>query len=37
MGTIVIAEDERELNAILRRQLEAEGHRVVQAAIKFYF
>src|SRR3954468_18015752 len=31
MGTIVIAEDERELNAILRRHLEAEGHRVLQA------
>jgi DNA-binding response OmpR family regulator len=31
VGTIVIAEDERDLSALLRRQLEAEGHRVLQA------
>jgi DNA-binding response OmpR family regulator len=31
MGTIVIAEDERDLSNVLRRQLEAEGHRVHQA------
>src|SRR5438270_11803698 len=31
MPTILIAEDERELNALVRQHLEAEGHRVVQA------
>jgi len=31
MGTIVIAEDERDISNVLRRQLEAEGHRVLQA------
>src|SRR5438105_2925351 len=30
MPTILIAEDERELNALVRQHLEAEGHRVVQ-------
>lgn len=31
MATIVVAEDERDLSALLRRHLEDEGHRVVQA------
>src|SRR5919202_1925085 len=31
MSTILIAEDERELNALVRQHLEAEGHHVVQA------
>src|SRR3712207_2862499 len=31
MATIVIAEDERDLSALVRRHLEDEGHRVVQA------
>jgi DNA-binding response OmpR family regulator len=31
MATIVIAEDERDLNNLVRRHLEDEGHRVVQA------
>lgn len=31
MATIEVVEDERELNALLRRHLEDEGHRVVQA------
>ena len=31
MATIVIAEDERDLNGLVRRHLEDEGHRVVQA------
>src|SRR5438067_9306412 len=31
MPMILIAEDERELNALVRQHLEAEGHRVVQA------
>lgn len=31
MATILIVEDERELNALLRRHLEDEGHRVLQA------
>src|SRR2546423_3407940 len=30
MPTILIAEDERDLNALVRQHLEAEGHRVVQ-------
>ena len=31
MATIVVAEDERDLNNLVRRHLEDEGHRVVQA------
>src|SRR5215216_8080351 len=31
MATIVVAEDERDLNTLVRRHLEDEGHRVVQA------
>jgi DNA-binding response OmpR family regulator len=31
MATILIVEDERELNSLIRRHLEDEGHRVVQA------
>lgn len=31
VATIVVAEDERDLNALVRRHLEDEGHRVVQA------
>jgi DNA-binding response OmpR family regulator len=31
MATILVVEDERELNALIRRHLEAEGHRVAQA------
>ncbi len=31
MATILVAEDEHDLNNLLRRQLEDEGHRVVQA------
>jgi DNA-binding response OmpR family regulator len=31
VATILVVEDERELNALLRRHLEDEGHRVVQA------
>ena len=31
MATILVAEDERDLNGLLRRHLEDEGHRVVQA------
>jgi len=31
LATILIVEDERELNALLRRHLEDEGHRVLQA------
>ena len=31
VATILIVEDERELNALLRRHLEDEGHRVLQA------
>ena len=31
MATILVVEDERELNALIRRHLEDEGHRVVQA------
>ncbi|MGH2600616.1 MAG: response regulator transcription factor, partial [Dehalococcoidia bacterium] len=31
MATIVVAEDERDLNNLLKRHLEDEGHRVVQA------
>jgi len=30
MATIVVAEDERDLNSLVRRHLEDEGHRVVQ-------
>src|SRR3954453_5750088 len=30
MPTILIAEDERDLNALVRQHLEADGHRVVQ-------
>ena len=30
MGTILVAEDERDLNNLVRRHLEDEGHRVVQ-------
>ena len=31
MATILVVEDERELNMLIRRHLEDEGHRVVQA------
>jgi DNA-binding response OmpR family regulator len=31
MATILVVEDERELNTLIRRHLEDEGHRVVQA------
>ena len=31
MATIVVAEDERDLNSLVRRHLEDEGHRVIQA------
>jgi DNA-binding response OmpR family regulator len=31
VATIVVAEDERDLNGLVRRHLEDEGHRVVQA------
>ncbi len=31
MATILVAEDERDLNGLLKRHLEDEGHRVVQA------
>src|SRR5438045_3428871 len=31
MATILIAEDERDLNNLVRRHLEEEGHRVIQA------
>jgi two-component system, OmpR family, response regulator len=31
MATILVVEDERELNSLIRRHLEDEGHRIVQA------